>query len=95
MNYQNKELPKGLSLQGSTSVMTHETVLKGLLKDHKTSAGRYGFVLVEEGSLQFVWEDTPYEALDADKNHAIVIEPERAHHVEITGPVKFKVEFYG
>ncbi len=95
MNYQNEKLPEGLTLQGSTSQMTHETVLKGLLKDHKTSAGRYGLLTVAEGSLQFVWEDTPYEALDADKNHPIIIEPERAHHIEITGPVSFRVEFYG
>ena len=95
MNYQNKKLPEGLELKSSTPLMTEETVLPAILKNHKTSAGRYGYLVVEEGSLQFVWEDTPFEALDADAEHPIVIEPERAHHVEITGPVKFKVEFYG
>jgi len=29
-----------------------------------------------------------------DKNHPFLIEPERYHHVIITGKVKFKVEFY-
>lgn len=56
--------------------------------------GKIGLLVVEEGHCQYVWEDEEGPALDADPQHSIVIFPERYHHVVITGPVKFKVEFY-
>lgn len=56
--------------------------------------GKFGYVVVEEGSLLFVWEDDPDNALDADPEHPIVIFPERFHHVSLTGKVRFRVEFY-
>ena len=50
--------------------------------------------VVEEGSLQFVWEDDEGNILDADPEQPIVIFPERFRHVTITGKVRFRVEFY-
>ena len=47
--------------------------------------------VVEEGSLQFVWEDEEGNFLDADPQHPIVIFPERFHHVTITGKDAFDV----
>ncbi len=94
MNYQNESLPEGANKVGSTPSMTEETVVKGILKNHLAPKGKYGLVVVEEGTLQFVWEDDPDNILDADPNHPIVIFPERFHHVVITGKVIFRVEFY-
>jgi len=94
MNFQNEELPEGAVKVGSTPSMTELTVVKGILKNHLAPKGKVGLVVVEEGSLQYIWEDDQDNVLDADKNHPIVIEPERYHHVVITGPVVFRVEFY-
>ncbi len=94
MNYQNEELPVGATLTGSTPSMTEDTVVKGILKNHLAPKGKYGLVVVEEGALQFVWEDDKGNVIDADPNNPVVIYPERFHHVEITGTVKFRVEFY-
>lgn len=94
MNYQNDNLPVGATLTGSTPSMTEETVVKGILKNHLAPKGKYGLVVVEEGTLQFVWEDEKDNVIDADPAHPVVIYPERFHHVEITGAVKFRVEFY-
>lgn len=94
MNFQNIELPKGAKKVGETPNMTEETAVKGILKNHLAPKGKYALVVVEEGALQFVWEDDQNNILDADKAHPIVIEPERFHHVVITGPVCFRVEFY-
>jgi len=74
--------------------MTQDTVVPGILKKHLAPKGKFGYLVVEEGSLQFVWEDEPDNVLDADPGHPIVIFPERFHHVSITGKVRFRVEFY-
>ena len=94
MNFQNDSLPEGASKIGSTPTMTEETVVPGILKKHLAPRGRFGYLVVEEGALQFIWEDDPDNALDADPGHPIVIFPERFHHVKITGKVRFRVEFY-
>jgi tellurite resistance-related uncharacterized protein len=94
MNYQNETLPAGAVKAGSTPSMTQETVVAGILKKHLTPKGKFGYLVVEEGSLQFVWEDDADNILDADPEHPIVIFPERYHHVSITGDVRFRVEFH-
>ena len=66
MNYQNETLPQGASKIGSTPTMTEETVVPGILKKHLTPRGRFGYLAVEEGALQFVWEDDVENVLDAD-----------------------------
>jgi tellurite resistance-related uncharacterized protein len=94
MNYQIETLPPGAKKIGSTPTMAEETVVPGILKKHLTPRGRFGYLVVEEGALQFVWEDDVENVLDADPEHPIVIFPERFHHVAITGKVRFRVEFY-
>ena len=94
MNFQNEVLPQGAVKAGSTPSMTEDTVVPGILRKHLAPRGKFGYLVVEEGSLQFVWEDDEDNALDADPDHPIVIFPERYHHVEITGKVRFHVEFY-
>ena len=94
MNFQNEMLPRGAQKIGSTPTMTEETVIPGILKKHLAPKGRFGYLVVEEGTLQFIWEDDAENALDADPRHPIIIFPERFHHVNITGPVRFRVEFY-
>ncbi len=94
MNYQNVNLPEGAVKAGSTPSMTQDTVVPGILKKHLAPKGKWGCLVVESGALQYVWEDDPDHVLDADPGHPIVIEPERFHHVVITGDVQFRVEFY-
>lgn len=94
MRYQNEKLPEGAVKVGQTPLMNENTVLPGILKNHMSPKGKYGYVVVEKGSLQFVWEDNLEDVLLCDKDHPIVITPERYHHVIITGEVEFRVEFY-
>ncbi len=94
MNYQNATLPEKALKVGSTPSMTEETVVSGILKKHLTPKGKFGYLVVEEGSLKFVWEDEEDNVLDADSEHPIVIFPERFHHVLITDKVRFRNEFY-
>ena len=94
MNYQNDSLPANAQKIGSTPTMTEETVVPGILKKHLAPEGRFGYLVVEEGALHFVWDDDADSPLEADPEHPIVIYPERFHHVVITGKVRFRVEFY-
>lgn len=94
MNFQNETLPAGVVKVGSTPAMTEETVVPGILRNHLAPKGKTGYLVVEEGALQYVWEDDLDNVLDADPEHPIVIFPERFHHVVITGKVRFRVEFY-
>jgi tellurite resistance-related uncharacterized protein len=94
MNFQNATLPTGAIKVGSTPAMTEETVVPGILRNHLAPKGKTGYLVVEEGALQYVWEDDVDNVLDADPEHPIVIFPERFHHVVITGKVRFRVEFY-
>lgn len=94
MNYQNEPLPEGAEKVGSTPLMNQDTVVPGILKKHLAPKGKWGYIVVESGSLEYVWEDTPDEIIHAAPGHPIIIFPERFHHVVITGPVEFRVEFY-
>ena len=94
MRFQNIELPTEATFIGETPFMNEDTVLQGILNKHMAPKGKIGLVVVKEGTLDYVWEDTPNDIITADKDHPIVIESERFHHVIITGPVEFKVEFY-
>ena len=94
MNYQNATLPEHAEKAGETKRMNQDTVVPGILKKHLAPKGKWGYLVVESGSLEYIWEDDPEHILTADPDHPIVIYPERFHHVEITGPVEFKVEFY-
>lgn len=94
MNYQNLPLPLKENKIGETPWLNEITVLKPILNKHMAPKGKVGLVIVDEGSLDYVWEDDLDYILTGNKHHPIVIEPERYHHVIITGPVKFKIEFY-
>ncbi|AIO19580.1 hypothetical protein KQ51_01706 [Candidatus Izimaplasma bacterium HR1] len=94
MRFQKLPLPSKENKLGETTWLTEETVLKPILNKHMAPKGKVGLVIVKEGSLDFVWEDTPDDIITGNSYHPIVIEPERYHHVIITGNVLFKIEFY-
>ena len=94
MTYQNEKLPLEQDKIGETPWLNEVTVLKPILNKHMAPKGKVGLVIVRKGSLDYVWEDDLENVLTGDVEHPIVIEPERYHHVIITGPVEFKIEFY-
>ena len=94
MIFQNLKLPSIENKIGETSWLTNKTVLKPLLNKHMAPKGKTALVVVKEGSLDYVWEDDLSSVLTCDKDHPIIIEPERYHHLIMTGDVKFRIEFY-
>lgn len=92
--FQFEQLPVNLKKIGETPIMNEKNIFKEILESHASPKGKYGYLVIIEGTADFVWEDEPDKIYTADRYHPIVIFPEKKHHVIITGPVKLKVEFY-
>ncbi len=90
MRFQNLPLPDLSNKIGETPWMNQDTILN----KHMAPKGKLGLVIIKEGSCDFVWEDSPLDIITGNKDNPIIIEPERYHHVIITGKVELKIEFY-
>ncbi len=90
----NDRIPEGFTLARTTDVFDRDTVPNGLLRAHRVAAGIWGRLVVHDGQVRFVFEDTPDEPIAVDAGDAVVIPPSRYHHVELDGPARFAVEFY-
>ncbi len=88
-----KTIPDNVNPYKSTPVFTHETVPKGLLKDHKTAPDVWGLIHVEEGQLEYTIGENEVHVLTPEGSKGVVA-PEELHRVKPLGEVKFKVEFH-
>jgi tellurite resistance-related uncharacterized protein len=87
-------LPTGVSLTRTTPVFDQDSVPAGLMAAHRIAAGVWGRLIVHAGTLRFVFEDATDRPHEIGTGGALVIPPDRPHHIEIDGPVRFAVEFY-
>ena len=98
------EFPEGLELVRSTGEFDETSVPAGLLSAHRIASGVWGRLVVRSGELVFVVEDDPARAagehIDTDERRtvsegeSVVIPPGLVHHVELVGPVAFRIEFH-
>ena len=65
----------------------------GLRQAHNTKAGVWGLLKVLAGSVDFVDEPSG-ERRRLQAGETQVIEPQRYHHLEPAGEVRFQVDFY-
>lgn len=77
-----------------TPEFDERTVPAALLRAHRVADGVWGRLRVRTGSLRFVFESDGDEGRTVDAGGEQVIPPARPHHVELTGPVTFVVEFH-
>lgn len=89
-----QQLPDGLALQRTTPTFTEASTPRGLRGAHAVADGVWGRLVVESGSLGFVFEDTPEDVRTVRAGDYQVIPPNRLHHVVIDGSVRFVVEFH-
>ena len=87
-------LPDGLELARTTKVFDNDSAPAGLLRAHQVAEGVWGRLIVYTGSVGFVFEDDDSEVITVGKGDAVVIPPQRLHHVVLTEPATFAVEFY-
>jgi tellurite resistance-related uncharacterized protein len=88
------ELPGGLELQRRTPTFTEDTTPAGLRSAHAVAEEVWGRVVVEEGSMGFVFEDAPDDVRTVSAGERQIIPPARLHHVVLGEPVRFHVEFH-
>jgi tellurite resistance-related uncharacterized protein len=89
-----QHLPAGLKLQRTTPTFDETSTPRGLRAAHAVADDVGGRLIVESGSLGFVFEDTPDAVHTVAAGEQQVIPPARLHHVILDGPVRFAVEFH-
>ena len=89
-----KKLPDGLVRYSESPIFDQSTVPQALQKNHKTKAGVWAKAVVMNGSLNYVLEGDPETRLTVHAGDYALIEPQVPHHVQVTGEVSFRLEFY-
>jgi tellurite resistance-related uncharacterized protein len=88
------ELPDGLELQRRTPTFTEESTPAGLRAAHAVGEHTWGRLVVEVGTIGFVFEDAADDVRTVSAGEHQIIAPERLHHVVLGDPVRFHVEFH-
>ncbi len=88
------EVPPGFELARTTATFDNRTVPAGLLAAHRVADGVWGRLIVRTGRVTFVFDDDPDHPIGVDEGNSVAIPPGRAHHLELTEPATFAVEFY-
>jgi len=77
----------------STPDFTQDTVPDKLLSRHNTKPDVWGKLEILEGALTYVIDDLDDLRLPLKAGEYGVIAPQQYHHLEIEGPVLFRVIF--
>ncbi|HEX7670609.1 MAG TPA: DUF3565 domain-containing protein [Polyangiaceae bacterium] len=83
-------LPDGVTPYRRTPTFTEATVPPALLHEHRTKAGTWAHVVVEEGKLEYICDRGTFVLMPDVRG---VIEPVVTHHVRVIGAVRFHVVF--
>ena len=77
----------------SSSVFTADTLPAALQREHRTKRDVWAIICVLEGELIYCREDGSAPQLLAPQSPGLVL-PDEPHHVELTGPVSVRIDFY-
>ena len=88
------QLPAGLEHIRTTETFDHDHHPAGLRRAHRVASGVWALLAVSDGELSFSFEDEPDHTIRVAAGGTVVIPPGRLHHVDITGPVIFNLEFH-
>jgi tellurite resistance-related uncharacterized protein len=85
------DLPKDVEVYKRTATFTAASAPAAIQRDHKTRAGVWGCLVVEEGALTFQFAGE--EAMRVGAGERVAIPPEKAHAVTPDDDARFHVEF--
>ena len=94
MKYQTIIIPRLRNKISETPWQTEKTISESLLNKHVVETGKVALIVINKGSLEFMWEDDPELIYNVDSSHPLVIGPNREHHLIVHGRVDFKIEYY-
>jgi len=89
-----REWPDGFEPYKATKIFDQDSTPAGLLADHQTRAGVWGRLEVLDGSLALRFVAPLDERVELHAGDSTPIPPELPHHVELSGPVRFRVQFH-
>lgn len=89
-----KSLPASVVFYKSTPEFNEVTTPLALRRDHTTAAGVWAKINVLEGALVYCISGEIPERHTLTAGIDGIIEPQVKHSVDVTGPVKFRVDFY-
>lgn len=87
-------LPESVVLVRTTDRFDAASVPKGLLRSHRVAPRVWGRLIVDEGAVEFVFEDAPTEPITVEAGSHQVIPPGRAHHIRPDQHARFAIEFH-
>jgi len=86
-------LPESAAVYGEVGPFDQDSVPPGLLKDHRTKNGTWARIVVSEGRLRYIIErDQRPNGWSLRPGIHGIVAPEEPHHVELDGPVTFRLE---
>ena len=89
-----KTLPAEVSNFAQSHEFTEDSIPKNLKKEHRTSAGVWGKIVVLEGRLRYRVLEPEARDEELSPQTPGIVEPGVAHEVKALGKVRFYVEFY-
>ena len=78
----------------STPEFDQTTLPLALQRTHNTKAGVWGRLCILDGAVRFIDEAAGGAAYDLVAGETHPIRPQADHHLELTGPVRLRVDFY-
>lgn len=86
-------LPDNVTAYKRTPTFDQYTLPAGLRREHRTKAGVWALIHVQEGSLRYRVLDPPGEEILVPGKPGVV-RPEQPHEVEPLGAIRMFVEFF-
>lgn len=87
------EWPEDIVMYKRTPDFDEDCVPRGFLADHQTRQGVWARIIVERGTLTYHVDNSGvHQTLNSDV--AGIIVPQLPHRIEVSGDVRFHVEFH-
>ncbi len=86
-------IPDTVARYQSTPMFDEEDVSEAFLFPHATKRGVWAKIVVVEGRLRYVLDETKEER-QLDPDNPGIVPPRERHYVKLIGKVRFFIEFY-
>lgn len=89
-----KSLPPGVTQYATSPEFSERRLPENLLESHRTKAGTWARIVVLEGRLRYRVLEPVTRTVELSPDRPGIVEPGIAHHLELTGRVRFRLDFF-